>query len=265
MRTFKRALILVVSVVILISIGLHFMQKKLIFLPTKLALDYAYQFTQPFDEFFIDTEDGAKLNAIHFKTVNPKGVVLYFHGNAGDLSRWGIITSYFTKFNYDVIVMDYRTYGKSTGELTEKNLIKDAQLFYDRTKDLFGEDKIVVYGRSLGANLATFVAANNNPKELILEAPFYNLEEAAQNRIPILLVKYFLKFKFPSNEYITKVTCPIVIIHGTEDGVVPFESGKRLSKKVTPEQLSFVSIPGGEHNNLVEFETYHKIIQKLLK
>jgi alpha-beta hydrolase superfamily lysophospholipase len=265
MRTFKRALVLAVSAVILISIGLYYMQKKLIFLPTKLALDYEYQFSQPFDEFFIETKDGAKLNAIHFKTTNPKGVVLYFHGNAGDLSRWGTITSYFTKYNYDVIVMDYRTYGKSTGKLTEKNLINDAQLFYDRARDLIGEDKIVVYGRSLGANLATYVAANNNPRELLLEGPFYNLEEAAQNRIPVFPVKYFLRFKFPTNEYITKVACPIVIFHGTEDDVVPFESGKRLSKKVSPEQLSFVSISGGEHNNLMEFETYHKIIQKLLK
>ena len=71
MRTFKRALVLAVSAVILISIGLYYMQKKLIFLPTKLALDYEYQFSQPFDEFFIETKDGAKLNAIHFKTTNP--------------------------------------------------------------------------------------------------------------------------------------------------------------------------------------------------
>lgn len=265
MRILRKGILLLISAVILYSIGLFYMQKKLIFLPTKLAADHVYQFPQPYEELFLDTEDGARLNAVHFKTKDPKGIILYFHGNAGDLSRWGLIGARFTKYNYDVLIMDYRTYGKSTGKISEENLIKDAQLFYDHVLKEYKEEDVVLYGRSLGTNFAAYVAAKNNPGKLILETPFYDLEEAAKNRIPLLPVKYFLKFQFPSNVYISEVKCPIFIFHGTKDKVVPYRSGKRLSKIVSNEQLTFVTIPEGEHNNLIEFEEYRNAIETVLK
>ena len=79
------------------------------FLPTTLEQDYQYQFNYPFEELFLKTEEDAIINALHFKVDNPKGVILYFHGNAGDLSRWGTITEYFSAMHYDVLVMDYWT------------------------------------------------------------------------------------------------------------------------------------------------------------
>ena len=241
------------------------MQKKLIFLPTKLEADYEYQFTEPFEELFLETEDGARLNAVHFKNENPKGLILYFHGNAGDLSRWGEFASDFTEYNYDVLIMDYRTYGKSTGAISENNLFDDADLFYKYALNSYSEDNIIVYGRSLGTTFATFIASENNPRKLILETPFYNLEEIAKKRFPILPVKYFLKYRFSSNAFITSVKCAIVIFHGTEDNIVPYISGKRLSKLVAEDILTFITIEGGEHNNLVDFEEYRLGISEALK
>ncbi len=97
---------------------LYFLQEKFIFLPSKLPQDYAYSFAFPHTEFNLETPDGAKLNGLHFKNGNSKGVILYFHGNAGDLSRWGEIALFFVEKQYDVVIMDYRTYGKSTGKLS---------------------------------------------------------------------------------------------------------------------------------------------------
>lgn len=265
MLNFKKGLIFVVSLSALIFIGFYFMQKKLIFLPTKLAADYEYTFQEPFEEVFLETEDGSKLNAIHFKIENPKGLILYFHGNAGDLSRWGEIASDFTKDHYDVLIMDYRTFGKSTGTISEKNLFDDAQLFYEHALKSYSEAEVIVYGRSLGTTFATFIASENNPKKLILETPFYNLEEAAKKRIPFLPVKYFLKYQFSTNEFITLVKCPVVIFHGTEDRVVPYDSGKKLSKLIPEEQLTFVTITGGEHNDLVNYPEYRNGLREVLK
>jgi hypothetical protein len=242
----------------------YFMQKKLIFLPSKLPQDFQYTFDQPHEEFFISAEDGARLNAIHFKTVDPTGVILYFHGNAGDLSRWGEVTSYFTQFKYDVVVMDYRTYGKSTGKLTEKALFSDAQLFYDYVKDRFPESDIILYGRSLGTSIATHVASENTPKKLILESPFYNMEDVAKSRFPILPVKQLLKYKFETNKFIKKVHCPIVIFHGTNDDVVPYASGKKLSALIDARQLAFITVPQGAHNNLIEFLAYTQAVEREL-
>src|SRR5210317_238710 len=110
----KKILFIFLGLYVMFTSSLYFLQDKLMFLPTVLAQDYQYQFNFPFEELFFETEENAVINALHFKVENPKGVILYFHGNAGDLSRWGTIVEYFVAKNYDVLVMDYRTYGKST-------------------------------------------------------------------------------------------------------------------------------------------------------
>ncbi|WP_232817882.1 alpha/beta hydrolase [Winogradskyella tangerina] len=243
---------------------LYFFQEKLMFLPTPLEQDYQYQFDHSFEELFFETEADAKINALHFKAENSKGVILYFHGNAGNLSRWGEITEYFVGMDYDVLVMDYRTYGKSTGKLSEAALNHDAQYCYDYLLKQYSENEIILYGRSLGTGMAAYLASIYNPKELILETPYFSISDVAKHRFPMFPVETLLKYKFPTFEYLPKATCPITIIHGTEDSVVPFKSGKKLSE-LAIERLNFITVEGGNHNNLVEFETYQKAIQERLK
>lgn len=239
-------------------------QEKLIFLPSKLDQDYVYSFQTPFTELNLATPDGAQLNALHFKPKNPQGIIVYFHGNAGDLSRWGYIAEPFTKYGWEVLIMDYRSYGKSTGELSEKALYADAQLFYNFAKKQFNEDQIIVYGRSLGCAMATNVAANNKPNQLILETPFFSMEDMANRRFPFLPTKTLLAYQFNNNKAILKVECPITIFQGTEDSVVPFESAEKLFQLIKDKKNRFVTIEGGEHNNLVEFQEYHETIDRLL-
>jgi pimeloyl-ACP methyl ester carboxylesterase len=109
MQKFKKIGLRLVVIYLFIASMLYFFQEKIIFLPSQLPKDYVYSFSQRFEEFFLDSKDGAHLNGLHFKVANPKGVILYFHGNAGDLSRWGEIAQFFVQKQYDVIVMDFRT------------------------------------------------------------------------------------------------------------------------------------------------------------
>ncbi|MEM9679409.1 MAG: alpha/beta hydrolase [Bacteroidota bacterium] len=248
----------------MIASSLYFIQEKLLFLPTQLAQDYEYQFDRNFEELFLKAEDGATINAIHFKSENPKGVILYFHGNAGDLSRWGKITEYFVDFQYDVVVMDYRTYGKSQGVLSEAVLYSDAQLCYDYISKSFSDQDIVLYGRSLGTGIATYLAANNSANQLILETPYYSIEDVAQYRFPFFSVKRLLKYKIPTYQYLKNVKCPVTIIHGTEDTVVPYGSGKKLMD-LKMNNIKFVTVEGGHHNDLIHFEVYRNTIEKLLE
>ncbi|WP_370003151.1 alpha/beta hydrolase [Winogradskyella sp.] len=233
------------------------------FLPSTLAQDYKYQFDYPFEELFLKIEDEATINALHFKAENPKGVILYFHGNAGDLSRWGKITEFFVEKRYDVLVMDYRTYGKSIGKLSEDAIYKDAQYCYDYLLERYSENEITLYGRSLGTGIASYLASKNNAKRLILETPYYSILDIAKHRFPMFPVKQLLKYRFPTFQYLPKVKCPITIIHGTEDNVVPFSSGKKLSELES--DIDFFTVKGGGHNNLIEFEDYHKAIDNVLK
>ncbi|NND63197.1 MAG: alpha/beta hydrolase [Flavobacteriaceae bacterium] len=241
--------------------GMFLIQEKLIFLPSELPLDHEYSFDIPFEELWLTHPDGAQLNALHFKSENPKGIVLYFHGNSGDLDRWGSIAGSFTKFNYDVLVMDYRTYGKSSGNLGEKPMYEDAALFYKKAAELFPEDQIIVYGRSLGTTFATFVASENKPGKLLLETPFYSLSSLVKDRYWFVPVNTLLRYKFPTNKYILEVNCPIVIFHGTEDGIVPYKHGVQLHETLPKSQSKLLTIEGGSHNNLIDFEIYRAAIQ----
>ncbi len=263
-RRLKNFLIAIASLYVLIFIGLYFLQEKMIFMSDPLPQDYSYSFPGKFDEIFLRTGDGAKLNALHFKVESPKGVVLYFHGNAGELSRWGIVVQKLVELQYDVLVMDYRTYGKSTGKLSQNALYGDAQLFYDYLLKSYKEDEIVVYGRSLGTTFATYVAAKNHPKQLILEAPFYSLDEEASKRFPIYPVSWFLKFHFPTYQYLSEVPCPILIFHGTDDFVVDYKNSEKLSKIDTQNKLTFITIPGGTHHDLLTYEVYKTTLDSIL-
>lgn len=264
MRRLKKIAKFLLGLYILSIIMLYFFQEKLIFLPSQLPQDFSYSFTLPHKEFNLETSDGAVLNGLHFKNTDSKGVILYFHGNAGDLSRWGEIALYFVEKQYDVVIMDYRTYGKSTGKLSPDVLFSDAQLFYDYTLEHYEEKEVSLYGRSLGTGIATALASKNKPKQLILETPFYSLLDVAQSMFPFLPVSLFLKYKLPSFEFIQDVSCPISIFHGNSDSVVPFESGKKLYEVIPNTNKSFFKIVGGDHNNLVSFPEYHEGIKKVL-
>lgn len=264
MQRLKKLAKVLGALYILSALMLYFFQEKLIFLPSQLPDDYNFSFALPHEEFNLETEDGAVLNGLHFKNLNAKGILVYFHGNAGDLSRWGEIALYFVEKQYDVIIMDYRTYGKSTGKLSPQAVFDDAQLFYEYALEQYDENSITLYGRSLGTGIATKIAATNNPKQLVLETPFYSLLDVAQSMFPILPVSLFLKYTFPSFEFIQEVRCPVTILHGTIDSVVPYESGKKLYDAIPHDRKSFFTIDEGDHNNLISFPQYHEGIKEVL-
>ncbi len=249
----------------MIASAIYTLQEKILFQPTVLAQDYVFQFSQPFEEVFLKTTDDAVIHALHLKAENPKGVILYFHGNAGDLSRWGFVAEFFVNQQYDVLIMDYRTYGKSSGKLSEQALYDDAQVCYDYLLKHYDETEIIVYGRSLGTAIATNVASKNKPKQLILETPYYSMVDLAQKKFPIIPVKYLVRYQMPTFEFAKKVACHIIIFHGTEDGIVPFKSGKKLFESLPKEQVTFIQIESAGHNNLIEFEAYRKGIEDVLK
>ena len=262
-RKLKKAVLILLSIYIMVGSLLYFLQEKLLFFPTVLEQDYVFKFSKPFEELFLKTENNAVINAIHFKVENPKGAILYFHGNAGDLSRWGLIAEYFVEKQYDVLIMDYRTYGKSTGKLSEQALYNDAEYCYDYLKEHCAEDSVTLYGRSLGTGIATYLASKNKPKQLILETPYYSIADVAKSRFPMFPVEKLLKYKLPTYQYTQKASCPITIFHGTNDLVVPYASAEKLLK-LNIENLNFITIDGGNHNNLIEYELYHKQINNIL-
>lgn len=264
----------IIKLVFLVSIGfyvlivsfLFFAQESFLFQPSQLSSDHQYEFANPFEEINLLMEDGALLNALHFKHSESKGLILYYHGNAGNLSRWGEIVQYHAELGYDVLIMDYRKYGKSTGEWSYESFLEDAESFYQYASKTYAEEDIIVYGRSLGTGFASWVAANNNPKRLILESPYTSIADMGAFFYPLAPTKLLIRYNFRPSEYLKTVECPITIFHGTDDFVVPYDIGERLFHQLEiNKEIRLVSIDGGGHNDLIDFPDFRKEVERLLK
>lgn len=261
MKYIKRIVFITVSSYLLLTAGLYFFQESLLFLPTQLERDFEYSFENKFEEINLVNHE-VSLNGLHFKVENPKGVILYFHGNAGNLSRWGEIVQPLLRFNYDLIVMDYRSYGKNKGEFSEAAMYEDAQVFYDYAKNYFPESEIVLYGRSLGTTFATQMAAKNNPAQLILETPFHSIASVAENRFPIFPIDLLLKYPFETYKMVPQVKCPTLILLSQNDRVVGYENGLQLSKLF--KKANVITLKNANHNNQSEFELYWSSLGEFL-
>ena len=244
---------------------LYSFQESMIFHPWSLDQDHSYAFRHDFEEIFLESTEGAMINAIHFKVDNPKGAILYFHGNAGHLQRWGEICEDFVDLGYDLLVIDYRGFGKSIGPMSENALYEDGLKAFDYLLERYEEQDIIVYGRSLGSSVASKVASVSMPRQLILETPFYNLYDVAKTRFPIYPIRKLLKYKLPNNLHLQYVNCPVAILHGTNDYVVPFKSGKKLAATIDHVPLKFTAVEGGGHNNLHTFDHFRNAIKALLE
>lgn len=261
---FRKVLTWILVVYVLAGALLYFFQKKLIFHPIVTAADATYHFDVPFQEMNIRVNDKTTINAILFKAEQPRGIVVYFHGNAQNVSYYAYVSQYFAKHGYEVLMMDYPGFGKSTGPLTEDDLYADALQMYQVARSRFSPDSIIIYGRSLGTGIAAQLASIRDCKRLVLEAPYYNLTDMAMKMAPIYPYGFMLNYKFPTNEYLQKVTAPVTIIHGTDDRTVPYESGMKL-KEYFKKGDSFITIPGAGHNNLKEYPLFGKTVEGLVK
>ena len=238
-------------------------QDSVIFQAKSLPEGFAFKF-QNFEEHFIKTDDGESLNALLFRTsASPKGLIIYFHGNADNLDRWGQYAVDFTQLGYDILMMDYRGYGKSTGTPSESDCYKDAQTVLTWAKDNIPFTRLVIYGRSLGTAVASNLATVANPHLLILETPFDELKGTFYAPIEPLLYFFPLRHKFSNKSFLPEVQCKKVIIHGTEDWVVPLSSALKL-KPLLKEGDQFVIIEGGGHRDLRDFESFHKALADVL-
>lgn len=263
-RKLKVVSAFLIVIYVLAGTSLYFNQEKILFLSRVLPNDYNFKFSYPFEEIFLET-DGGIINMIHFKIKDPKGVILYFNGNSRNLASWGRRAQFLVEKQYDVLVMDYRTFGKSKGELSETAFYSDAQYGFNYLKERYEEKNISVYGRSLGTGIAVYIASNNMPKQLVLETPYYSIVDVGQSRFPMFPVNWLLKYKFQSYKYIQQVTCPITIFHGTDDDVVPYTSAEKLFDVASKENSEFITIDGGRHNNLRRFDIYQQKIEQIFK
>jgi len=254
-----------VIVYILCGVAFYFLQDKLLFHPQKLSPDHVFKFDIPFKEIYVPVNNEKNLSIIQFTVPDSvcKGVVLYFHGNRKNIERYAPFATNFTKHNYEVWMIDYPGFGKSTGKRNEESLYDDAALFYQMARSRFSKDSIILYGKSLGTGICAQLAASKDCKRLILETPYYSIDAMFSHYAFMYPVSMMVKYHFPVYDYLERVSVPITIFHGTNDEVIPYTQATRLLAIAQPGS-ELVTIEKGKHNNLNDFPLFHEKLDSIL-
>ncbi|MDD3859870.1 MAG: alpha/beta fold hydrolase, partial [Bacteroidales bacterium] len=243
----KNTLIFIVSLIMILITACH--QEKILFYPEKLSADYKFVFNNKFEEMFINVGENVRINALLFSCDSSKGLVFYLHGNAGSLKSWGELAGVYLQNNYDFFVLDYRGFGKSSGEIeNETQIYNDIEIVYDSISKLYSEEKIVIIGYSIGTCPAARLASVNKPKLLILQAPYYSMPDLARHYFWVV-PSFVVKYKLRTYEYIQKIKCPVVIFHGDKDDVIYYKSSVKLQKYFKPVDR-LIKLEGQNHNGI---------------
>lgn len=176
-----------------------------------------------------------------------RGKLFYLHGNRGSIEKCRFEIKPFLDAGYDVWTMDYRGFGNSKGQISEVNLLADAQMVY---KEILKVEEIdIVWGRSFGSCIATYLAKENEPKRLVLETPYWSIPDAARHKYFFLIPELF-RYRMPTHEYLEYVKCPVRIIHGTSDEKIYFGSSKKLFEqgRDAGQVIELYRIEDGKHN-----------------
>ncbi len=258
-------LLTVVIIYIVISIAIYYLQDYLLFKPEKLPKDFQFNYeNQEIEEHNLETRDGAVINGLLFKPKGEsRGIVLYLKGNSKSIKGWGKFAVDFTRHGYNVLMVDYRGFGKSTGHRSQKAIKRDLQEVYNKIKERTKESRIILYGRSLGSGFAAKLASMNNPRMLILDAPYYSLTKVTKRYMPFMPLSLLIKYPLPTYKWLKYVQCPIHIIHGTNDNLIPFKTSLKLSI-INPKLTKLYTVIGGGHKNLNNFESYHQMLDDIL-
>ena len=238
---------------IVVIIFVYFYQRNLLYHPSENnyqndTIQFNYQ------EIFIKVNDEIKLKSwIINKDLKNFKTLVFFHGNAGDLSNRIYKLNELDKLNINILLISWRGFSGNEGYPTEKNLYEDAEAAVKwLNKKKVSNSQIILYGESLGTGVAVEIASKNNFNSIILESPFTSIENSAKIYYPYLPVSFLLKDRYDSISKIKKINSPILIMHGRKDDIVPFFMGKKLFEKAnSPKDSYFTDID----DHMMEFNS----------
>ena len=223
------SLIFVLVVYLVITLSLYFFQRNLLYYPEENNYS-GDRLTVPIEKIKIKTQDNIELLSwYHKKNVSDYKTILFLHGNAGSLEDRIYKLNFLGNLDVNFLIIAWRGYSGSSGKPSEFGLYQDAKsaLNWLNSKGIT-DDKIVLYGESLGTSVAIEVGQNRDFAGIILEAPFTSMIDIGQKHYPFFPVKLLLKDKYVSKNKIRNVKSPVLVMHGKEDKIVPFYMGKKI-------------------------------------
>jgi len=227
-------------------------ENRMIFQPTAFIERTPADVGLKFEDVVFTARDGVRLHGWFVPHRNADFTLVWFHGNAGNIGhRIENIKLLHELVRINVFIFDYRGYGRSEGQPSEEGTYLDGSAALEVIGDKLGDEKrkkIILFGRSLGAAIATEMAIRFDSQALILESPFVSIAEMARTIVPFLPIGPFLKTQYNVAERIKKIRVPLLVLHGDRDEIVPIEQGKKVFD-AAPQPKTFIAIAGAAHND----------------
>jgi uncharacterized protein len=240
---------------------LWWQQERLIFLPTALPNDHRFAFGPDVHEAWIDVP-GARLNALHLRNPKPRGIVFFLHGNASNLQGWFADVDFYRRQNFDLFMLDYRGYGKSTGRIqSQAQLEADVRAAWASIAPRYAGMPRVIAGQSLGTGLAAGLAAQLQPELTVLISPYQSMAAMAREHyrwVPGAVLRYTLH----TDQALAEVSAPVLLVHGQRDDIVPPHHSQQLLRAAP--HAKRVLIAGAGHNDLPLFPAYFEVLTTAL-
>jgi len=227
----------------------RWLEPRFAFFPSRGEASTPAHFGVEYSAVTFATSDGERIHTWLLRAAAPRALIVYFHGNGGNLSVWTLILIDIVRRGYDVLAVDYRGYGRSSGTPTESGLYRDADAVVAYAETLpTGARPLVYWGRSLGTAVAAYAATKRPPDGVIAEAGFPSARPLLRGSPVLAVLALFSTYRFPTAAFLNRSRVNTLVIHGDADRVVPFSLGEQLFARLTIEK-SFLRIPGGDHND----------------
>ena len=260
-------ILVIISVFFLLSVSLYYRQESMLFFPEREIRHTPGDIGLEYEEADFRTKDGVAINGWYIPAEQGRGVVLFCHGNAGNISDRLDSIKIFHDLGLAVMIFDYRGYGKSAGTISEEGTYLDAEAAWEYLINKKGElpGEIIVFGRSLGGAIAAETALRKKSACLILESTFLSVPAIAGKYYPWLPVGLIAKYRYKTDEKIAAIKIPKLIIHSRADEIIPFEHG-RLLYDTAAEPKQFLEIRGGHNDGfLMSGDVYREGLRSFLE
>ena len=244
-------------------------EQRMIFHPSAPIESTPAQAGLEFEDIYFTTRDGVRLNGWFIPHPDARSTLIWFHGNAGNIGhRVENIKLLHDRVKVNIFIFDYRGYGRSDGRPSEEGTYLDGEAALELIRKKIGTDaekKMVLFGRSLGAAIASEMATRFGSQGLILESPFISIAEMARVVFPLLPIGPFLQTQYDVRDKIKRIKVPLLVLHGDRDEIVPFEQGKTVFD-AAPEPKKFFPIAGAAHNDTYAIggETYFRELKQFI-
>lgn len=246
---------------------LWFLQPGMVFYPSRHLAETPQDWGFNYEDVEVIAEDGTRLHGWLIEHPEAIATLLFLHGNAGNISHRGDSIAIFHRLGFEVMIIDYRGYGRSGGHPSEQGIYLDALAAWNDLVETRGRDpdNILVFGRSLGASVAADLAARVNPGALILESGFSSARDMARTLYPGLHHVLLVRYDFDAVARLAKVRSPVLVLHSRDDEIVPYDLGRRLFD-AAPEPKGFVDLKGGHNQGfLLSQPAYEQAIASFIE